>query len=96
MHAALLSLAFMLLHTSAMVVAFDSLDKRRRPQWLAVPAAHLGAALLVRHHGVESDACLNLTRHAEVTKAQADACSCMPPGVLLQAHAWWLQQACGM
>ena len=52
MRAALLSLAFLLLHTSAMVIAFDGLDKRRRPQWLAVPAAHLGAALLVRHQNV--------------------------------------------
>lgn len=58
--AALLSLAFMLLHTSAMVVAFDGLDKRRRPQWLAVPAAHLGAALLVRHHTVENLSCARL------------------------------------
>ena len=52
--AALLSLAFMLLHTSAMVIAFDGLDKQQWLQWLAVPAAHLGAALLVRHHEVTS------------------------------------------
>ncbi|KAK9826813.1 hypothetical protein WJX81_003457 [Elliptochloris bilobata] len=43
---ALLSLAFLLLHTCAMPVAFDGLGKRQRGQWLAVPAAHLGAALL--------------------------------------------------
>ena len=46
--AALLSLAFLLLHTFAMLVAFDGLDRRRPAQWLAVPAVHLGAALLVR------------------------------------------------
>ena len=46
--AALLSLAFLLLHTFAMPVAFDGLDRKRPAQWAAVPAVHLGAALLVR------------------------------------------------
>jgi len=47
-HAALLSLAFLLLHTFAMPVAFDGLDRKRPAQWAAMPAVHLGAALLVR------------------------------------------------
>ena len=44
---ALLTLAFNLLHTFSMVIAFDGLREGRRKQWAAVPVAHLGAALLV-------------------------------------------------
>ena len=45
---ALVALAFALLHTFSMVVAFDGLSRGRRRQVAAVPAAHLVAALLVR------------------------------------------------
>ena len=45
---ALITAAFALLHTAAMVVAFDGLQTGRRERWACVPAAHLAAALLVR------------------------------------------------
>ena len=45
---ALVALAFALLHTFSMVVAFDGFNRGRRRQAAAVPAAHLVAALLVR------------------------------------------------
>ncbi len=44
---ALLTLAFNLLHTFSMVIAFDGLREGKRERWAAVPIAHLGAALLV-------------------------------------------------
>ncbi|EIE26907.1 Aph-1, partial [Coccomyxa subellipsoidea C-169] len=43
---ALLTLAFNLLHTFSMVIAFDGLREGKRERWAAVPIAHLGAALL--------------------------------------------------
>ena len=44
---ALITLAFNLLHTFSMVIAFDGLREGKRERWAAVPIAHLLAALLV-------------------------------------------------
>lgn len=44
---ALMALAFNLLHTFSMVIAFDGLREGKRERWAAVPAAHLAAAVLV-------------------------------------------------
>ena len=54
---ALVALAFALLHTFSMVVAFDGLARGRRRQAAAVPTAHLVAALLVRPFLTPSVAC---------------------------------------
>ena len=45
---ALIALAFNLLHTFSMVVAFDGMSKGKRGRWAAVSAAHMAASLLVR------------------------------------------------
>lgn len=47
---ALLTLGFNLLHTSSMVLAFSGWAHQRRERWMAVPCAHLLAALLVASH----------------------------------------------
>ena len=44
---ALLTLGFNLLHTFSMVLAFSGWDRHRNERWIAVPCAHLVAALLV-------------------------------------------------
>lgn len=43
---ALITLAFNLLHTFSMLIAFDGLREGKRERWAAVPIAHLAAALL--------------------------------------------------
>ena len=52
---ALLTLGFNLLHTFSMVLAFSGWTHRRRERWMAVPCAHLLAALLVSSHMSASD-----------------------------------------
>jgi len=44
---ALLTLGFNLLHTFSMVLAFSGWERQRKERWIAVPCAHLAAALLV-------------------------------------------------
>lgn len=46
---ALITLAFNLLHTFSMMIAFDGLREGKRERWAAVPIAHLAAALLVSY-----------------------------------------------
>ena len=43
----LLTLGFNLLHTASMTLAFSGWGRKRRERWVAVPCAHLLAALLV-------------------------------------------------
>jgi anterior pharynx defective protein 1 len=44
---ALISLAFNLLHTFSMLVAFEGMGQGKRERWAAVAAVHMAAALLV-------------------------------------------------